>query len=79
MGGNNFNRLQCIRALTRIGFILNKNSSGSHDKFLSPILNSNPPFITVPRHNVIHCQKAILKELKKMGGEELLENFLKNL
>lgn len=31
----------------------------------------------IPRHNELHCQDAIIKELEKMGGMELVEKFRK--
>lgn len=75
MGGNIFNRRQCIRALTKLGFVLNNKRSGKHDKYYAPFPNANPPFIMIPRHNELHCQDEIIKELEKMGGVELVEKF----
>jgi hypothetical protein len=79
MGKNDFNYNQCARALLRLGFILSSKRHGNHDKFISPIKNTNPPFITVPRHRQLHCQRAIIKELRKMGGEDMVNKFFKNL
>ena len=79
MGEYDFNYKQCVRALNKLGFSLATKRNGNHDKFNSPFQNSNPPFIMVPRHRQLHCQRAILKELKQMGGEELAQKFLKHL
>lgn len=76
MGDLNFNRSQCIRALLKLGFAESPSRRGSHDKFLAPFPNTNPPFIMIPRHRQLHCQRAILKELKTMGGDDLLKKFL---
>jgi len=79
MGGNTFNRRQCVRALTKLGFFLDNKRSGKHDKYRAPFTNANPPFIMVPRHNEIYCQDEIVKELGRMGGEGLVEKFKLNL
>ncbi len=79
MGGYTFNRRQCVRALMKIGFVLATQRSGKHDKFRSPLPRANPPFIMIPRHNDLHCQDAIVKELEKMGGPELVEKFVSHL
>lgn len=75
MAGNTFNRRQCIRALLKLGFIFDTKRSGKHDKYIAPFANSNPPFIMIPRHKELHCQDAIIKELEKMGGMELVDRF----
>lgn len=75
MGKNDFTYRQCVRALLKLGFREVSVRSGNHDKFRSPFDDANPSFIMVPRHRVLHCQKAILKELKTMGGEDLVERF----
>mgnify|MGYP001610799050 CR=1 FL=1 len=75
MGENVFNRRQCIRALTKLGFLFDNKRSGKHDKYKSPFSNINPSFIMIPRHNELHCQDAIIKELEKMGGLPLVEKF----
>lgn len=77
--GITFNRKQCVRSLCKIGFYRSGSRRGNHDKFISPIENSNPPFIMVPRHNNIHCQNKILRQLKMMGGDELVDKFVENL
>lgn len=79
MGGWNFNRNECIRALKKLGFVYKNSRHGHHDKFLSPIPGAVPPFIMIPRHRVLHCQNAVVKELRKMGGEEMVEKFKANL
>ena len=85
MGGYNFSRKQCIRALIRLGFILKNKRSGRHDKFEPPssILNklsgNQPKFIMAPRHNELHCQNEIITELRAMGGDALLKQFTNNL
>jgi predicted RNA binding protein YcfA (HicA-like mRNA interferase family) len=78
MGDSNFNRRQCIRALIRLGFVLANKRHGQHDKFLAPSPH-NSLFIMVPRHKNLNCQHAILRELKKIGGEEMEKKFLENL
>lgn len=75
MGENNFNGRQCARALIRLGFILDTKRRGKHDKYKAPLANANPPFIMIPRHKDIHCQEEIIKEIRKIGGEELVEKF----
>lgn len=84
MGGYTFNRRQCIRALQSLGFILATKRDGKHDKFVPPepikksIKPGQPPFIMVPRHE-FHCQNAIVRELKAMGGDALVAEFEKYL
>jgi len=84
MGRKDFNRKQCIKALIKIGFQKKNNRHGNHDKFIAPqsCLNNSsdfPPFIVVPRSKQIHCQFAILQELKIMGGDDLVNDFLENI
>lgn len=81
MGRKDFNRNQCIKALKKIGFQSKNNRRGNHDKFVCPLSNNpdQPSFIVVPRSRQIHCQFAILKELKNIGGDELVNKFLDNL
>lgn len=85
MGETNFNRRQCLRALSKLGFFLANKRSGGHDKYRPPtdiqagILPPQRPFIMVPRHNNLECQVEIVEELKKMGGVELVERFKKFL
>jgi len=74
MGGWNFNRKQCIRALKRMGFILSNKRSGKHDKYKAPF-DCHPPFVMVPRHNQLHCQDEIVGEIFKMGGQNLVDKF----
>lgn len=79
MGEFNFNRKQCIRALKRLGFTLSNKRFGKHDKFEPPstITPRNPEqrYIMVPRHRELRCQPEIVKELRAMGGDELVEQF----
>jgi predicted RNA binding protein YcfA (HicA-like mRNA interferase family) len=75
MGENNFNGRQCARALIKLGFIFNTKRRGKHDKYKAPFPAANPPFIMIPRHKNIHCQEEIIKEIKKIGGDELVEKF----
>lgn len=70
-----FSRKMCVRALRCLGFVLDNKRSGKHDKYKAPFLGVNPPFIMLPRHNTLHCQDAIVRELEKMGGEELIKKF----
>jgi len=83
MGEYNFNRRQCVRALWNIGFVLcNKRRRSGHDKFCSPenikIEKGHRSFITVPRGE-LKCQNAIITELRKMGGDEMVKKFRDNL
>lgn len=77
----NFNKRQCIRALRKLGFYENSKRGRLHDKWFPPLdLSRNihpgqPHFIMVPRHNELHIQWEILKELEAMGGRELVERF----
>ncbi|OGF22691.1 hypothetical protein A2Y83_03130 [Candidatus Falkowbacteria bacterium RBG_13_39_14] len=75
--GLNFNRRQCVKALKKLEFQKLESRRGKHDKFIPPasLKHSNPPFIMIPRHNNIHCQNEIVKELAAMGGEELVKKF----
>lgn len=81
MGEWNFNRKQCVRALVRLGFIINNKRYGQHDKYDVPNSFRNklppnvPPFIMVPRHNELRIQKKIVKEIELIGGVELVEKF----
>lgn len=75
MGELNFNQHQCVKALKKLGFYLANKREGKHDKFRSPIPNCNPPFIMIPRHKELHCQKEIIAEIKKMGGDDLVTKF----
>ena len=79
MGDWNFSKKQCVCVLKKLGFIEVTSRKGRHDKFLSPLKDSHPPFIMIPRHNELHCQREIVKELKKMGGGELLGKFRESL
>lgn len=83
MGEYNFNKRQCIYALKRLGFYLCNDRCGEHDKYNFPGQYIIPwgyrPFIMIPRHNELHIQHKIIKELKAVGGDELVEKFLKLL
>jgi predicted RNA binding protein YcfA (HicA-like mRNA interferase family) len=79
MGQNDFNYHQCVRALKKLGFHLSNKRKGNHDKLISPFDNANPPFIMIPRHRKLHCQRSILKELEVMGGNELVKKFIDRL
>lgn len=85
MGGWNFNKNQCVRALLRIGFTLNNRRHGQHDKYDVPsafrgqLPFNVPPFIMIPRHNELRLQNKIVKEIEKIGGQELVEKFKENL
>lgn len=85
MGESNFNKRQCIRALSKLGFFLCNKRRGQHDKYCPPknieqtlTGKEQPRFVMIPRHNELHCQDEIISELKAMGGEELVNKF-KNL
>lgn len=83
MGKYDFNRQQCISALLKIGFWKKKSRRGNHDKYMAPDDLKGIPdavcFIMVPRSRQIHCQHAILRELERLGGEELVKKFLDNI
>ncbi|MBI4121794.1 MAG: hypothetical protein HY461_00525 [Parcubacteria group bacterium] len=84
MGGYTFSRKQCIRALKALGFVLATKRDGKHDKFIPPeyikktIQPGQPPFIMVPRHE-FHCQNLIVKEIRAMGGDALVAEFVQYL
>lgn len=83
MGKDDFNRNECIGALSKLGFKIKNKRRGDHDKFAAPeeLLKNKktnqPPFIMVPRSRQLHCQLEILKELWALGGDDLVEKFLK--
>ena len=85
MSDFNFNRKQCIRAIRKLGFVLQNRRSGIHDKYVPPqeiaskLAPTQPHFIMIPRHNELRCQPEIISELRKMGGDSLLETFKKYL
>ncbi len=85
MGKNDFNRKQCIRALKKLGFEEKSSRRGSHDKFVIPECfsknkqSNQPSFIMIPRSRNIHCQRAIIRELHNLGGDELVKDFLENV
>jgi predicted RNA binding protein YcfA (HicA-like mRNA interferase family) len=81
MGDFNFSKKQCIRALKKLGFYENGKRRGIHDKYCPPkgilkkLIHDQPHFIMIPRHNELHVQMEIVKELRAMGGDELAEQF----
>ncbi len=85
MGGKDFSRAKCIRALKKLGFYLGNKRKGKHDKFYPPqviaaqLVGQQPRFIMVPRHAQLHCQNEILSELQKMGGSRLVDDFMEKL
>ena len=83
MGEYNFNRRQCVSALKKLGFFLQNDRAGIHDKFGFPSNYQIPvghrPFIMIPRHNELKVQHNIIKELKAVGGQELVEKFMQLL
>lgn len=85
MGETNFNKRQCIRALKKIGFYESTKRGSLHEKWYPPqditdrLSPQQPHFITIPRHNELRVQRELLKELKAMGGDELVEQFKKYL
>lgn len=80
MGELNFNKRQCVRALKKLGFCLDNDRRGTHDKYAFPSGYTIPagfrPFIMIPRHNELKLQHKIIKELKSVGGDELVEKFM---
>lgn len=79
MGDCNFNKRQCIKALKGLGFYLNNDRRGDHDKYHFPsaciIPTGHRPFIMIPRHNELRLQHKIINELRAVGGDELVEKF----
>ena len=81
--GYSFTRKECIRALLIIGFINKSKRKAKHDKFKPPFILDNVlknirPFIMVPRHD-FYCQDAIVGEIEKLCGKDMVEFFLNNL
>jgi len=76
-----FNRKRCMRALLKLGFFKKNTRRGSHDKYvpsdkyLGNRTNNQPPFIMIPRSRVLHCQNEIVKELRNLGGDDLVKQF----
>ena len=76
-----FKRNRCISALIKLGFTQKKTRRGSHDKYVPPKeylknkRDDQPPFIMVPRSRDLHCQDEIVKELRSLGGDELVRQF----
>ena len=85
MGDLNFTTQQCLRALQRLGFTFSNRRGGRHNKLIPPqeilrvLSGAQPRFIMVPRHRELRCQNEIVRELKVMGGESLVEKFKQNL
>lgn len=83
MGDCNFNKRQCIRALKKLGFYLSNDRRGDHDKYNFPdhyeTVAGYRPFVMVPRHNELKVQHKIIKELRVIGGDELVEKFTRLL
>lgn len=81
MGEYNFNRRQCIYALQKLGFYLDNDRAGIHDKYAFPSHFKIPagyrPFIMIPRHNELRVQHKIIKELREVGGDGLVDSFMK--
>ena len=77
---DSFRRTRCISALKKLGFVIKKSRRGKHDKYMSPDVyleqkrDRQPPFIMVPRGK-LHCQDEIVKELRNLGGDELVREF----
>lgn len=80
MGELNFNKRQCVRALKKLGFYLDNDRRGIHDKYTFPkgymIPEGFRPFIMIPRHNELKLQYKIVKELKSVGGDQLVQKFI---
>ena len=82
MGLNNFNRRRCIKVLKKLGFKSESGRKGKHDKYKIPDnINNNSPaqFIMIPRHNKLRCQNEIIKELRAIDGDELVDKFRRYL
>jgi len=82
--GYDFTQKQCVKALLKIGFTDASKRRGKHFKYRpsEKCINNYPgsvrPFITIPKHNFF-CQDAIVKEIGKICGEAIKQEFLKNL
>lgn len=78
---DSFNRNRCISALLKLGFYQKFSRRGIHDKFVPPSKylefrqNNQPPFIMIPRGRKLHCQNEIVKELRNLGGDDLVKQF----
>ncbi|MCG2697597.1 hypothetical protein L6307_00655 [Candidatus Parcubacteria bacterium] len=76
-----FKRNRCILALIKLGFTRKKTRRGMHDKYVPPQkyleikIENQPPFIMIPRSRNLHCQPEIVKELRNLGGDELVKKF----
>lgn len=83
MGINNFNYRQCRKALQKLGFRLKVIRKGKHDKYYAPanILSGDHDtlFIMIPRHRKLYCQNEIVNEIRRMGGNALVEEFRRHL
>ena len=84
MENTNFSKEECFRALFKIGFIKESQPArrSPYDKYLVPPeykQEMRRPFIMIPHGRKLRCQRAILKELKEFGGEELVTKFIANL
>ena len=79
----NFDKRQCLRALLAIGFTFYQGHRNSpHDKYVVPDQYKRvncSTFIMIPHGRNLFCQNAILQELKKLGGEELVQKFIEQL
>ena len=81
MGLHDFRYLECRRALRKLGFWLDTSRRGRHDKYVAPdflkrtLSPGAPEFITVPRHRELHCQMEIVRELGRIGGDDLVQRF----
>jgi len=79
-----FTQKQCIKSLLKIGFTDASKRRAKHFKYKPPEKYINKleinikPFITVPKHH-FYCQDAIVNEIGKICGEEIKQEFLKNL
>jgi len=70
--------------LLKIGFTDASKRRGKHfkyrppEKYINNCEGNTRPFITVPKHKFF-CQDAIVNEVGKICGEEMKQEFLKNL
>jgi hypothetical protein len=82
MGRFNFNKRKFVRAIKKCGFYQKNQKGRNHEKWFPPeyvaknIKSGKPSFIQIPRHNELHIQEELIKELKEMGGEELVNKVL---
>ena len=83
MGKDDFPKQEAISALISLGFTKDTCKRRSpHDKYSAPREYQNSTirsFIMIPHGRKLKCQRAILKQLRILGGEKLENSFLEEL